>query len=311
MPSFLRRIQWTEVLTFLLFLVLAALIWYGHAMHSERTTRVPVLIEYTGKPGAIGLGEEGLPKQVMIEVRDAGLVLNTYHAEPLHLTIDLRTYIHGDKGTIHVPSDALRRSISDLLQGTSSLIETTPEQITCTYFTEQEKTVNLAFAGTVEPATEYQLVGTPTLSRTRIKIFGQDRTLNTIDTIYTEEAEFMNLTDTNVVRLALDVPGGVRAETDSVDLTVITERFTEKKFKVPLRALGVPEGHTIRIFPNEVEVTVNVAMRHFAQVQADDIQATCTYSPERTETLEVDLHYSTPYITSAWTYPAVVEYMLE
>lgn len=311
MPSFLRRIQWTEVLTFLLFLVLAALIWYGHAMHSERTTRVPVLIEYTGKPGAIGLGEEGLPKQVMIEVRDAGLVLNTYHAEPLHLTIDLRTYIHGDKGTIHVPSDALRRSISDLLQGTSSLIETTPEQITCTYFTEQEKTVNLAFAGTVEPATEYQLVGTPTLSRTRIKIFGQDRTLNTIDTIYTEEAEFMNLTDTNVVRLALDVPGGVRAETDSVDLTVITERFTEKKFKVPLRALGVPEGHTIRTFPNEVEVTVNVAMRHFAQVQADDIQATCTYSPERTETLEVDLHYSTPYITSAWTYPAVVEYMLE
>lgn len=311
MPSFLRRIQWTEVLTFLLFLVLAALIWYGHAMHSERTTRVPVLIEYTGKPGAIGLGEEGLPKQVMIEVRDAGLVLNTYHAEPLHLTIDLRTYIHGDKGTIHVPSDALRRSISDLLQGTSSLIETTPEQITCTYFTEQEKTVNLAFAGTIEPATEYQLVGTPTLSRTRIKIFGQDRTLNTIDTIYTEEAEFMNLTDTNVVRLALDVPGGVRTETDSVDLTVITERFTEKKFKVPLRALGVPEGHTIRTFPNEVEVTVNVAMRHFAQVQADDIQATCTYSPERTETLEVDLHYSTPYITSAWTYPAVVEYMLE
>lgn len=311
MSSFLRRIQWTDVMTFLLFILLAAFIWYGHAMHSERTTRVPVLIEYTGKPGSIGLGEEGLPPQVMIEVRDAGLVLNTYHAEPLHLTIDLRSYIHGEKGTIHVPSDALRRSISDLLQGTSSLVETYPEQITCTYFTEQEKTVGIAFAGTVEAATEYQLVGKPKLGRTKVKIYGQDKTLNTIDTIYTEQVELSNLTDTSTVRIALTKPGGVRTETDSVDLTVITERFTEKKFKLPLRTIGVPEGNTIRTFPNEVEVNVRVALRHFAQVQANDIQAVCTYSPERSETLEVELRYSNPYITSAWAYPAVVEYMLE
>lgn len=311
MPSFLRRIQWTDVMTFLLFIILAAFIWYGRAMHSKRTTRVPVLIEYTGKPGSIGLGEEGLPQEVMIEVRDVGSVLNTYHAEPLHLTLDLRSYIHGDKGTIQVPSDALRRSISDLLQGTSSLVETYPEQITCTYFTEQEKTVGISFAGTVEAATEYQLVGTPKLGRTKVKIYGQDKTLNAIDTIYTEPVELTNLTDTNTVRIALAVPGGVRTETDSVDLTIITERFTEKKFKRPLHAIGVPEGNTIRTFPNEVEVNVRVALRHFAQVQADDIQAFCTYSQERAETMEVELRYSTPYITSAWAYPAVVEYMLE
>ena len=104
-----------DILTFLGFVVLAAFIWYGHAMQSVRNTRVPVMITYTGKPGNIGLGEEGLPEQVMIEVRDAGARLNTYHREPLHLTIDLRSYIHGEKGTIHVPSDALRRSISDII----------------------------------------------------------------------------------------------------------------------------------------------------------------------------------------------------
>ena len=108
-----------DVLTFLLFLVLAACIWYGHAMNSVRNTRVPVLIQYTGKPSAIALGEQGLPDTVMIEVRDAGSRLNSYHKETLRLTIDLHPYIHGDKGTIHVPSDALRRSISDILQGTS------------------------------------------------------------------------------------------------------------------------------------------------------------------------------------------------
>ena len=104
-----------DFLTFLLFVALAAMIWYGHAMHSVRNTIVPVLIQYTCKPGTIGLEGDGLPSTVMVEIRDAGSRLNTYHKDPLHLTIDLRQYIHGDKGTIHIPSDALRRSISDLL----------------------------------------------------------------------------------------------------------------------------------------------------------------------------------------------------
>jgi hypothetical protein len=143
-----------DILTFLLFLLLAAMLWYGHAMQSVRNTVVPVLIQYTGKPGTIGLGEAGLPDTVMIEVRDAGYRLNTYHSDPLHLSIDLRQYIHGEKGTIRVPSDALRRSISDILQGTSHLIDTKPEELVCSYYTEREKTVNIVFAGSLETADE-------------------------------------------------------------------------------------------------------------------------------------------------------------
>ena len=171
-----------------MFLVLATVMWYGHAMQSVRNTRVPVIIQYT-KPGAIGFAEEGLPDTVMIEVRDAGARLNAYHREPLRLTIDLRSYIHADKGTIHIPSDVLRRSISNILQGTSRLIETRPEEITCSYFTEQEKTVALAFNGNISLADEYQLVGAPMLSLKRVKIYGQDKDLSTLDTLYISGAD--------------------------------------------------------------------------------------------------------------------------
>ena len=129
-PKISRWKHWNDVFTYLLFVLFATMIWYGHAMHSVRNTRVPVLIQYTGMPGAIGLSDD-LPDTVMIEVRDAGSRLNAYHREPLRLTIDMRQYIHGDKGTIRVPSDALRRSISDILQGTSRLIDTHPEEIVC------------------------------------------------------------------------------------------------------------------------------------------------------------------------------------
>jgi len=300
-----------DILTFLLFLALAAAVWYGHAMNSVRNTRVPVLISYTGKPGAIGLGGNGLPDTVLIEVRDAGARLNTYHRELLHLTIDLRPYIHGEKGTIHVPSDALRRSISDILQGTSRLIGTTPEDITCPYFTEQEKSVPVVFRGSLTPASEYQMVGTPALSHTQVKLFGQDKELNKIDSLFTEEQHLTNLSDTTDVRIALLIPPHMRASTDSVTLRVVTERFTEKKFIVPIQVNGLPAGQRIRLFPNEVEVSIRVGMTHFAQVLPTDVRAVCTYSPERIDKLDVELRYTNPYITAAWVYPAVVEFLLE
>ena len=280
-------------------------------MQSERTTRVPVLIQYTGKPGSIGTGDPGLPDTVMIAVRDAGARLNSYHKDPLHLTIDLRQYIHGDKGTIHVPSDVLRRSISNLLQGTSSLIETHPEEISCPYFTEQEKCVPVALAGSFIPTAEYQTVGQPVLSCTRIKIYGQDKVLQTIDTLYTEAAERTNLSDTTVLREALVLPPGVRAEEDSITVQIICERFTEKKFIIPLQAVGVPNGYHIRLFPNEVEVSVRIGMSHFAQLNPTDVQALCYYSPERRDKLNVEIHYTNPHITFAWAYPGVVEFILE
>lgn len=287
------------------------MLWYGHAMQSVRNTRVPVLIHYTGKPGAIGLREPGLPDTVMVEVRDAGARLNTYFRDPLHLTIDLRSYIHGEKGTIHVPSDALRRSISDILQGTSRLIETKPEEITCDYFTEQEKIVNLFFDGNVTPAPEYQLVGEPMLMNRRVKIYGEDKTLSRIDSLFTAHAELSNQIDTTYSRIALQLPEGVRAEIDSVDVCVVTERFTEKKFIIPIRVKGVPEGAYIRLFPKDVEVNVRVGISHFAQVKQRDISASCTYSSEYSDKMDVEISYTNPYITSAWAYPGTVEFILE
>ena len=300
-----------DILTFLGFVVLAALIWYGHAMQSVRNTHVPVLITYTGKPGNIGLGEEGLPEQVMIEVRDAGARLNTYHREPLHLTIDLRSYIHGEKGTIHVPSDALRRSISDILQGTSRLIETKPEEILCPYFTEQEKNVRIHLDADLTPAAEFQFVGSPVLSKSAVKIYGQDKKLAAIDTIYTEPLSLTDLSDTTDLTVALAIPKGVRTDADSIQVRIIAERFTEKRFMIPLRVTGVPAGQHMRLFPEEVEVRVRVGMSHFAQVQAQDIRAVCHYSHKREDKLDVELRYSNPYITSAWVYPGVVEFILE
>ena len=306
-----KNMSWTDLLTFLFFVALAAAIWYGHAMNSVRNTQVPVLVSYTGAPATIGFGAEGLPDTVYVEVRDAGSRLMSYVREPLHLTIDLHSYIHGDKGIIRIPSDALRRSLSDILQGTSRLIATTPEEITCSYFTEQEVTRPVRLTGEWMPAAEYQLVGEPILSPAQVRLFGASTVLEKIDSVFTEPLALSELNDTTDLRVALQVPKGVRCEKDSISLRIIAERFTEKKVTVPLHAIGVPEGCRVRLFPREVEVTLRVGMSHFAQVDANDVRAVCRYSSDRTDKLDVELQYTNPFITAAWVYPGIVEFILE
>lgn len=312
MQKLLKHINGANIATFLLFFVLATMIWYGHAMQSVRNTRVPVHICYTGKPDNIGLDEEGLPDEVMIEVRDAGHRLDTYHRNSLQITIDLHPYIHGEKGVIQIPANDLRSSIKAILQDNSNLIETVPEEIRCPYFTEQEKTVVLCFNGDIQTANGYQTVGVPTLSQSHIKIFGKAKDLRTIDTLYTEHVVFDNLSDTLRKPIAIAIPKGIRPETDSTVVQIITEQFTEKKFALKLIVKNAPENYRIRLFPDEVEVSVRVGVSHFAQVKASDINVSCTYNPERKDKLDVELDYSAnSHITSAWVYPGEVEYLLE
>lgn len=301
-----------DVFIFLLFFVLATFIWYGHAMQSVRNTSVPVYIHYIGKPANYGLGEEGLPEKVMIEVRDAGHRLAAYHENPLQITIDLHQYIHGDSGRIQIPSNDLRASIKAVLQDNSNLIDTKPEEISCIYFKEHDKLVNLTFDGEIQLADGYQLIGQPKLTQKKIRIYGKAEKLREIQEISTEHCVFNNLSDTLITKVAITMPKGIRAETDSVGLEIFTEQFTEKRFEVAIQAQRVPSGYRIHLFPETAEVSVRIGMTHYAELKAEDLKVYCVYPILPQPKLAVFLDYSAnPHITSAWVYPAEVEYLLE
>lgn len=301
-----------DVFLFILFFIFAALLWYGHAMQSVRNTRVPVYIEYIGRPGSIGLGEEGLPEQVLIEVRDAGYRLNSYHQNPLQITIDLHQYIHGDSGTIQIPSNDLRASIKAVLQDNSKLIDTKPEEIRCRYFKEREKSVVLVFHGKIDPAEGYQKIGEPRLAEKRIRLYGSAAQLRRIDTVRTQFVELTNVSDSVRMRVPLAIPQGLRAEQDSVQIELPVEQYTEKRFTVPIRIQNQPLWCRMRLFPENVEVSIRIGMNHFDEIKASDLKVYCLFPSRQSSKLDVYFEYpDNPHITSTWYYPTEVEYLLE
>lgn len=307
----IRQTEWRDVLTFLFFVALATALWFGHAMQSVRNARVVLPVHYTGIPQDAYFHGKTLPVSLRVEVRDAGKRLRKYQVNPPELTIDLSQQIHETEGEVRISSDVLRSSVTNLLQGTSKLVSVEPEQIICPFTRQHEKTLPVVVEGTFVPASEYQLVGDAVPVPETIKVFGTSEQLAELQSIRTKSVVADGLKDTTIVPMALVVPDGIRLAQDSVAVAVITERFTEKQFRLPIRATEQHEGERLRIFPHEVTAVARVGLSHFSEVTAEDFEVLCPYPRPGDNKLPITVKHHNPYITDLRFFPQEAEFIVE
>ena len=299
-----------DTLTFLLFLVLSSVIWFGHALTSMRNARVPVKLVYTGVPDNVTLSDS-TPRQLTIVVRDAGSRLHKYYSHPMTLEIDLENQIIHREGTIRVSSEAIRQSLTNQMPGTSKLQQVTPEHIEGHYYREQEKTVPLILQCRATAKKQCELLYEPICEQKTIRIFGQRSALDTVNAIYTEAVEIVDVEDTVRQQVRLLLPENVRSVEEYVTVEVAAARFTEKRFHMVVQPYDVPEDCTLRLFPNEVEVNLQVWMSHFGEINPGDVHVFCRMPKHGAKTATVEVKYTNPYIMSARVKPSVLEFIIE
>lgn len=298
--------------TFCLFLLFATILWFGHALNAVRERTVSIPVEYTGVPAEVAFSE-ALPTEFVITIRDQGKRLRNYRSGSFSaIQIDLSQQTDKRQGEVVLNAEQIRPKLSDQLQGTAKLQRIRPENIAVTYYRQVSKTVPIRFAGKVVPATQYQLTAAPTIVPQEVSVYGAAEQLDTLLYVSTVAKDFQDVKDTLQTSLPLAVPAGIRTgTTTAVELTAVTEQYTEKKFTLPLATLGVPKGLRLRTFPSSVEVTVRVGISRFAEVTASDLTAGCFFPTEETTLLPVKLSYMTPYITNIRCTPSEVEFIIE
>lgn len=299
-----------DVWTFLLFLVLSTVIWFGHALTSMRNARVPVKVVYTGVPDYISLGDS-TPYEMTVVIRDAGSRLHKYYRHPMVLEIDLSNQLHERDGEFRVSSETIRQSLTNLMPGTSKLQQVEPEQIQGHYFREQSKRVPLILDVEATAEKQCEMLFAPRTALQELTIYGQRSALDTVHYIRTEHIQIEGVEDTVRQSVRLLLPENVRAAEQEVEVEVAAVRFTEKKFHTTVATRGVPEDCTLRLFPNEVEVTLRVWMSHFGEVDASDFHAYCRMPRHGAESAVVEVNYTNKYILGAQVKPATLEFIIE
>jgi len=123
-----------DALTLLCFILVAAVMWYGHAISSEREATLHVPVRYVGIPQDVRF-DTALPDHIDITIRDAGKRLIAQSEEIPTLTFDLSDQIKGSAGKVHIAQEQIVQKLPTSLQGsgTTKMISISPDHIEGTF----------------------------------------------------------------------------------------------------------------------------------------------------------------------------------
>lgn len=298
-----------DLLVFGLFVGLAFIFWWGRAMSSPRDMDIQIPIIYTGIPEQV-VFEQSLPQTLTISVRDNGKQLRHLAHQHLSLHLNLSHYLSTEEGNITLSADILRPKLQDLLLGSTTVLQITPETIESAFYVQQTKMVPVVMRALVTTASQHQLDGAIQIIPSQVQLFGNQEAIDTIHSILTDSIHITQLRDSIRLTANLIAPKAIRLHPTSVDVICKAEQFTEKSFKLAIQTMNVPIGKRMQLFPQQAEVVVRVGMSHFAEVQAEDLQVVCHYPEEQCDALPIEVTTNNPYISNIRVSPSAVEYLV-
>ena len=298
-----------DALIFLLFVGLVSIFWWGRTMSSPRDIDLEVSLSYIGISEQVVFTTD-LPHSLYIVVRDNGQQLRKIRHQDLHLTINLSTYLSEEKGDMIITTDILRPRLQDILPGSTVIQKINPEIIKSAYYIQQMKMVPVVVRSEVNVASQHQLKGEVKITPSQIQLFGSQADIDSIEYILTDSIYVEDLHDVARMNAQLIAPAGVRVSPTSVEVEWQAEQFTEKSFILPIQTIDVPNGKHMRLFPQQVNVTVRVGISHFASIQSEDLQAVCYYPKQQCNSIPIEVKTNNPHISNIRFSPTSVEYMI-
>ena len=302
-----------DVLSFLLFLVLASGFWFVNALDKERETEISIPLRFVSLPKNIAIIND-YPANITIKVKDKGINLFTYTRPKFNsISFDLGRVFY-EKGEITISSDQIRAKLARILLPSTSILEIKPNALSFHYESLDTKVLSVEFDADIELAHQYILSDEIQISPATITVFGPKSVLDKMTTIKTESVELAKLSDTTHLNCKLLPVKSVKFANEEVKVSIFVEMFTEKKMQLPVTVINCPENKIIRTFPAFVNVSFNVGMSHFNSVKQDDLMVLLDYNEiAKNNNLKQRLRIenNTSFISNLKAVPQEVEYIIE
>lgn len=266
-----------DVLSFLVFLLLAFAFWFINMLDKERSTELTIPLRYSGMPQQFDITKSNV-KSIKIVVKDKGLNLFAYSDKKLQsLTIDLNRNFN-QRGKIVFNNDEIRTRLLKYLLPTTSVLEIKPDSLVLIYERLATKELPVVLHAKIETAQQYMLSDDVLIEPSTVKVYGPKRLLNKLHEIKTEYIELLELDKDKQLVAKLIKPEGIRLSAEDVKLSVFAEMFTEKEMLFPVYVINCPSGLIVRTFPAQVKVKFNVGLTHYKKVSVNDVKLIINYN---------------------------------
>lgn len=305
-----------RIIVFMVCLLIATILWFLNALNQNYTTTVSYAVKYNNPPENLFLANDP-PNQLNLKVEAHGFALLrqklSFSVSPIVLNLAaIKNAEDEAESTFSVETENLIRRISNQVSSEITVLDIEPEIIRLVFDSLKSKMVPVAPNLHLQLKSQFFLNGNIQLKPDSVQLTGPASIINSVDSLKTKSYTFEELDSQIDMVVPLEHPEKTKVFPTKVNLNIPVERFTEKRIKVPVQVLNVPENLNIKIFPSELEVSFLVGLSDYESISATDFDIVADYSSaENKEVMEIVVMDRPNYIQQLRVSPPNVEYLIE
>ncbi len=283
MPTPTRTYKTSKVKSFLFFLLLAMIFWILAKFSKETTALVYANVGFDNAPENISVASSSSEK-LSFELTTNGFEALSYKFNEPSIVIDVsRFYKEGDSVIVLENADLIKL-ISSQLDNASGINNLSQNSWTVFLDRLETRKVPVQLVTEINYKEGYRNLGPIAIQPDSVTIVGPLQKIKGIMAINTEKIEEKNASDRIERKIKLQLPDDaeISVKTTEVDVLIEVEEFTQKQFLVPISLINAPLDTEVKLLPNEIMVTFDVAMSQFNAISPSDFKLVCDYR-ERNE----------------------------
>ncbi len=275
--NFLSTIVNKEFLIFLFFLSVSGLFWLVITVTETYEREFSVPLRLVNVPKDIVVTSE-VDDTVKVTIRDKGYILLAYKYTLTDYPISIDYKLHAPKDEKStVSTSELQKLIYQQLSKSSRIISLKPDRLVYYFTRGKSKTVPLRLNGKIVMGQSHY-VSRIVFSPERVDVYARKSLLDSIHYAFTENMVISNLTDTIVRTVALKKVLGAKFVPSEVKVTIYPDILTEANVEVPITAVNMPKGKTLRTFPSRVKVLFVTGVGNVRNISANQFRVEADYS---------------------------------
>lgn len=306
-----------KVVTFLGCIFISMLFWLLTALSKEYTITVSYPVDYINPPKDKVVSNE-LPETINIDIKAKGFFLLAYKFRKTQTVfVDLKfTKSLGSRNNYYLLSNSQINKITQQFSSRIKVQAISPDTIFLNFNKKITKLVPVRSNLKLSLDNQYQQTDTVKLVPAFIAISGAADVIKKVDHLETLPLSINNVNSSQEILLSIQPPlrnGDVQMSASNVKAIVNVKKFTEATIELPVEAINLPIGYTLKSFPDKVSVKFNVAFDNYDKISAQQFRAVIDYKKAEANSnkLKIILEKYPSEIRAIKLNPEKVEYILK
>jgi hypothetical protein len=268
-----------ELVTFSIFLLIAASLWLFSALGKEYKDDIHVEIEYYNLPKE-KLLYNSLPQQIDLLATATGFLIlkHKIYNKTTKLRINLGKALVKENNKYKISKLIFFDQIEKQLNDGIKVNKIYYFDYDIDFSNVEVKEVKVIPNIKINLADQFHLTSDIKITPAKLKIYGEKKIIDTIKYVFTEKLILDKLKSNINRNINIKRIKGINIDKQKVKLEINVEQITEKSLKIPISIINIPDSIEIQAYPEFITVSFTVGFSKFDIINSDYFSAQIDYN---------------------------------